>query len=510
MQTYVTTRVAIRTVATAAMLALGAGIGPGCRGDYNAIFGGGAGVGGGSDFLSTGRTQSFFTATQADPRSEDSAGPQFADTADFDGDGRLDIVSAWSQSQPVQIHLQRTSVTGRVIFETVTLAGNVPVVAVAGLAAADFDQDGRLDVAVLLKETLGPEARCLDGTTRGGGLSGLILLFLAPTDPAMTTRALAWTEVTVEASRLSGSGDAAGGPDSGGYTAMAVGDMDVDGDVDVAVAWNSDCGMGGTHDVLIYRNRGALAVRDGNWAVTPLENEVPTGGTIKDVALGDVDLDGDLDVFATFPDAASMNVRWYRNPTVDIPDDVHVADGTWQVGVAGQVATSADSVHVADIDGDGRLDAVVRSSAGRVIQWLKGPGERATSTGVGNIPWQVYTIAEFDDRTPGAVALGDVDADGRLELVAAADSALIWFDPPEPGNPFDQWTGRLIVDDASGPAIITDPGANPAAVVGGTVINSVHAVDIDDDGFVDLVATFDRSGLSGLTNDALVWFRNTR
>jgi hypothetical protein len=46
--------------------------------------------------------------------------------------------------------------------------------------------------------------------------------------------------------------------------------------------------------------------------------------------------------------------------------------------------------------------------------------------------------------------------------------------------------------------------------VGGTVINSVHAVDIDDDGFVDLVATFDRSGLSGLTNDALVWFRNTR
>ncbi len=51
---------------------------------------------------------------------------------------------------------------------------------------------------------------------------------------------------------------------------------------------------------------------------------------------------------------------------------------------------------------------------------------------------------------------------------------------------------------------------NPDDLVGSTSINSIRVVDLDGDGANDLVATFDRNGLSGLTNDALVWFRNTR
>ena len=33
--------------------------------------------------------------------------------------------------------------------------------------------------------------------------------------------------------------------------------------------------------------------------------------------------------------------------------------------------------------------------------------------------------------------------------------------------------------------------------------------DLDCDGGNDLVVTLDRSGLSGLSNDAITWFRNT-
>jgi hypothetical protein len=47
------------------------------------------------------------------------------------------------------------------------------------------------------------------------------------------------------------------------------------------------------------------------------------------------------------------------------------------------------------------------------------------------------------------------------------------------------------------------------AVAETTLINSILVVDLDGDSDNDLVATFDRTGLSGVTNDALVWFRNT-
>ena len=38
----------------------------------------------------------------------------------------------------------------------------------------------------------------------------------------------------------------------------------------------------------------------------------------------------------------------------------------------------------------------------------------------------------------------------------------------------------------------------------------VLIVDLDGDGFNDIVGTIDRVELSGLTNDALIWFRNDR
>ena len=41
-------------------------------------------------------------------------------------------------------------------------------------------------------------------------------------------------------------------------------------------------------------------------------------------------------------------------------------------------------------------------------------------------------------------------------------------------------------------------------------MNWILPVDLNSDGAEDLVVPLDRSGLSGLTNDALVWFENLR
>ncbi len=474
----------------------------GCRGNFAAFDG---------DFLDTGRTSSFFTASQVDPQAEDTAGPQFAVADDLDGDGLVDIVSAWNQSQPVQIHLQRRSASGARVFETVTLAASVPAVSVSGLAVADFDLDGRPDIAVMLKSTLEVGAGCLDSEVpASGGLSGLIMIYLGPADATQVNQALAWTEAPIEASRLSGDGQDNGIPEEGGFTSMQMADIDLDGDTDLVVAWNSSCGEGGTADALLFTNLGGANVRDSLWTGGRIPNAVARGESIKDVTLGDVDGDGDLDIIATFPTAGSMNVRWFRNPALDVEDLFHVSDGLWQTGTIGQVATQADTVATGDLDGDGLLDVVARSTAGRVIQWFKGTGNESATLPVANIQWQVFTLAEFVDRAPQAVAVTDLTGDGRVEVVVAAGGALAWFDGTSGSSLFNQWEANLIIDDDASGLSTTDPSVSPTQIAGTTFINTIHVADIDGDGKNDMLVTLDRSGLSGLSNDALVWFRNTR
>ncbi len=496
----------------------------GCRVDYGDLVGG-------DDFLNTARTRSYFSAIQIDPRSEDSAGPQFVVAGDLNGDGLMDLVSAWNQSQPVQIHLQGRSGTGAISFETITLAGSIPTVMVAGIAVTDFDQDDRPDIAVLIKETLMEGAGCLDSEQPVEGLHGLIVLYLGPADSTQANQALAWQEVRVEASFLQGEGDAGSSPEVGGFTSIAVGDMDVDGDMDIVVAWNSNCDDG-TRGAVIFTNNGPGPVRDGAWTGSTIPDSSPEDGShIKDVALGDIDRDGDLDIVATFPGAQTMNVRWYRNPVIDIPDDFHLSGGGWQVGLVSQIATGADVIGctrgdlteetggvahrgLGDIDLDGIVDVVVRSTGGRVIQWLKGP-EGPTTSPLRAIPWQVYTLAEFTERVPQALALGELNFDGQLEMIAAAEGGVAWFDSQSPPTVFDQWSENLIVDDCppGDPAdstATTDPNVIPEEVAGGTFINSILVVDLDGDGANDLVVTLDRSRLSGLSNDAIAWLRNTQ
>lgn len=499
---------------------------PSCQSDFSGTF---TDVG---DFLATGRTLSHFTAIQVDPRNEDSAGPQFVVAEDVNGDGLTDLISAWNQSQPVQIHLQRRSESGGIRFETITLAGNVPVVRVAGLAVTDFDLDGRPDVAVLVKQSGLDDPACLEeGEPAENAYSGIIIVYFGPADPTLVNQALAWDEVLVESSRLAGRpGPISGPPEEEGYTSLAVGDMDRDGDMDLVAAYNSAC-AGLVPEVLLFTNLGRNSIRQRTWTAMAIPDEFPKGplladqmaiAKVKDVVVGDIDGDGDLDIVASFPDAGSLNIRWYRNPAVDIPDDFHISDMMWQTGTVAQIEPrsgfddlgGADALRIGDIDRDGILDVVVRSSGGRLIQWLKGPAGPTTAP-LRHIPWQVYTIAEFKERIPEGIALGDVNFDGQLDVIASAEGGVAWFNASSNPTLTQQWIENLIVDDVSpgrpnrSPAT-TDPNVAPTEVEGGTFVNWIQVVDLDGDGANDIIVTLDRSGLSGLSNDALVWFRNTR
>ena len=105
----------------------------------------------------------------------------------------------------------------------------------------------------------------------------------------------------------------------------------------------------------------------------------------------------------------------------------------------------------------------------------------------------------------------------------------MWFDATAARSVFDHWQENLIIDEGPPPDAGTagvpdiDPSAVDPTVTGptadptaqsleeeGTFINALLIVDIDGDGQNDIVGTIDRGDLSGLADDALVWFENRR
>jgi len=295
---------------------------------------------------------------------------------------------------------------------------------------------------------------------------------------------------------------------------------------------------------------------------------------VKDVAIYDIDGDDDLDIVATYTNSLSLNVRWARNPLAELGSVAVVSGGndgvgdicvggfndglsctdnpdiclglpgteddgcctptawrffanSWQLRPVGQVDTAADILDVGDVDSDGFRDVVVRSTDGGIIQWFRHPndvlpyspefppgGPLPDRT---DFPWQVYTLTEFIDEEPQAIALGDVTGDGQVELLAAVGGGVFWFDSTQGTSLYNPWAYNTIIPVSTQP----DSGADEPTTPGGTgvgvtqvdestYVNSLLVVDVDADGKNDVLGTLDRRSGSGLSDDRLVWYRNTR
>ncbi len=198
---------------------------------------------------------------------------------------------------------------------------------------------------------------------------------------------------------------------------VAMGDLDGDGDLDAFVAnaesqankvWLNDGGMqGGTPGIF----------------VTTTQN---LGDAYSyDVALGDVDGDGDLDAFIA-------------NYNYDPPNKVWVNDGGLQGGTPGNFSDSgqnlgvADSTGVAlgDLDGDGDLDAFISNCCGDGNEvWLNDGGAQGGVTGMFSDSGQ-----RLDTLSGRDVALGDLDGDGDLDAFLANDGAnKVWLNDGDAG-----------------------------------------------------------------------------
>ncbi|MFW6063845.1 MAG: FG-GAP repeat domain-containing protein, partial [Chloroflexota bacterium] len=203
------------------------------------------------------------------------------------------------------------------------------------------------------------------------------------------------------------------------FGSLLTGDVDDDGHLDVVIT--GCCGRVFALDEnddtpnysWLWRNRWASGDRSGQTSViTALD-----GLALRDAALGDLDGDGDLDLFgAVIAPPQGRN----RNPA----DRVLFNDGDGNFADSGQRLGSSDSTAVAlgDVDGDGDLDALVGKSYGARV-WINQGRAQGGAEGTFEPAAQ---LIKFDAAT--ATFLSDLDGDGDLDaLVGARRQAAIWW-----------------------------------------------------------------------------------
>jgi hypothetical protein len=333
----------------------------------------------------------------------DSAWGRVPALGDVDGDGDLDLVVAnWGQDR-----LLRND--GRGKFTDVTTA-QLPVDAGSTneIALGDVDRDGDVDLVLargqrqqrlylndgkghftdvtatrMPVDTFDATSLALVDVDRDGDLDVVFGCFMPPQNHLYLNDGKGkFTDVT--ASQLP--------VDSAWSHFVAVGDVDRDGDLDLAFA------NGANKQNALYLNDGKGRFTDVTATHLPVDHDANRG-----VVFGDLDGDSDLDlVFAS------------GQPTRTICLYLNDGKGRFTDGTAGRLPTtpSASAVAVADLDEDGDLDIVFTSemSASRRNGLLLNDGAgRFTDVTSTRMP----LIA---DGTTGVV-IGDVDGDRDGDLV---------------------------------------------------------------------------------------------
>ena len=296
------------------------------------------------------------------------ANPNRLTAADIDGDGKLDLLVANGNSNTVSILRNASTSVGTISLEAAVGAsvGTGPV----GIAVGDIDGDGKLDVLTTNQD--GRSVTVLRNTSTPG---------TASFDPAVNSSLT-----------LSGNLRPFG---------IAVGDLDGDDKPDVVVGY-----QGGT-EIAVLRNTSTA----GSISFAAITS-ASMGTTPSDVTTGDVDGDGKLDVVVS--NFGSNSVSVLRNIST-------VGSIGFAIKVDIAVGASPSPVALSDIDGDGKPDIVAgnfTSGAGTTVSLL-----RNAST-VGSI-----SFASKIDLTvgtgPRAIALADIDGDGKPDLATGNDNTSV-------------------------------------------------------------------------------------
>jgi hypothetical protein len=287
---------------------------------------------------------------------------------DFTGNGRLDLVVTNWESNTVSIMLNNGDGTFSLAPGSPVAVGPAPV----AVGVGDFNRDGKLDLAVV-----NSDLKASGSATPAGSVT----ILLGNGDGTFT--------------QAPGSPIAAPSFVNTPYQ-IAVGDFNGDGALDLAM-------LGGTPYVWVLLGNG-----DGTFKNAPVDPVgTPDISESEDLAVGDFNGDGNLDVAVTGLSAThAMNVLLGNGDGTftAVPKCCGFGDGN---------NTRNDFMTLGDFNGDGKLDVAIlpEEESGLLpadfVQVLLGRGD-------GTLTPTDYAVLMNAPST--AIAAGDFDGDGRLDL----------------------------------------------------------------------------------------------
>jgi hypothetical protein len=258
-----------------------------------------------------------------------------------------------------------------------------------------------------------------------------------------------------------------------GYNQPTLVDVDDDGDLDLFVAVLHSSVQ--TDNFWFYRNVGTPAQYDYSLAT---RNFLPTfdAGAQSAPALADIDGDGDLD--ACVGDLLGK-VLLLRNTGSASQPEFTVAESEF----VGRDNRFAYVPRFGDLDGDGDVDLVLGHFGGNA-DFFRNTGTRFS-------PQFTYEPSFFDSLNVGLYAspeLFDIDSDGDLDLFVGSASGTVRFYR----NEGTASSSHFVLTTTSIGGTPVGPNAKPVIV------------DIDDDGDGDLVVGSSDGGITVLRNSGTV------
>jgi|GEM_PF-2984882 len=245
--------------------------------------------------------------------------------------------------------------------------------------------------------------------------------------------------------------------DGGWYNAASFGDIDHDGDLDLFVTSRKE---GSDYRDKFYRNNG-----DGTFEDFTDASGISTYGSSCGI-FGDIDNDGDLDLLIS------------RHP--DFPGDgLYENDGTGRftdISASSGISTDSSGAIFGDIDNDGDLDLCVIPRNGdetNILYQNDGNG--------------VFSISEAGLAARGRMAFADVDDDGYLDLYVLGHLV---------PNVLYRNNGNGTFTDVTNNAGVGSIGYSQGLAFG----------DIDSDGDLDLYVTY--GGYSPADSENVLYLNN--
>ena len=236
-------------------------------------------------------------------------------------------------------------------------ATNYPVAAGGwnphSVAVGDVNGDGKLDLAV---------------ADNNGNTLGQVSIFLGNGDSSF--------------------GAATNFAAQGGPVSVAMGDLNGDSKLDLAVVNHS------SHSVSIL-----LGVGDGSFSAA---TNYAVGTHPLSIAMGDLNGDGKADLAVANQDSNNVSIL------------INNGSGSFSTAPNLAVGTNPRSIAMGDLNGDGKPDLAVANTGSHNISILlnSGSGSFGTATNFASV------------SGPSGVAIGDLNADGKPDLVVANDNVL--------------------------------------------------------------------------------------